>query len=125
RVQAACLTFDPDPEVILHPERSFRSLCTLAERVERLRALGLERVDVVPFTAELAQRSAEEFVAWLQDRYALGSLWVGSDFALGRNRTGTIDQLRTLASQAGFEIVPVELLCEGERPVSSTWIREC
>ncbi|MBM2809401.1 MAG: riboflavin biosynthesis protein RibF, partial [Chloroflexi bacterium] len=88
-LETACITFDPDPDRVLHPERRHQALSTLDDRVRRLRALGIDRVDVMPFSRDFSLQSPEEFVTSLQVSYPLRSLWVGSDFALGRDRKGT------------------------------------
>lgn len=121
---SVCVTFDPDPEVVLHPERSLYSLSSVEERTRRLQGLGIEQVDVLPFTPQVARQSALEFVSGLQRAYSLHALWVGSDFALGRDRMGTVDRLEAIGRERGFEVVAVEPLRDGSRALSSTWIRE-
>lgn len=89
-LEPVCITFEPDPEVVLHPERPPRGLSTAPEREARIRALGVSTVEVVAFTPEVARQTPAEFVDWLCARHPLRELWVGPDFALGRNRTGTV-----------------------------------
>lgn len=120
----ACMTFDPDPETVLHPERVTDALSTPAERSDLLRSLGVQQVDVLPFTREVARQSPMEFMNWLQQQFRLHALWVGSDFALGRDRTGTVATLREIGRNLGFELMAVEPLEVEGRPISSTWIRE-
>ncbi len=121
---SACLTFDPDPEAVLVPEHPPLALSSVAERVELIRELGVEHIQVLTFTEALAHQSAAEFIAELRARYDLRTLFVGTDFALGHERTGTVDVLRELGRQQGFSVGAVELLNDHGRPISSTWIRE-
>jgi riboflavin kinase/FMN adenylyltransferase len=120
----ACITFDPDPDRVLHPERRHQALSTLDDRVRRLRALGIDRVDVMPFSRDFSLQSPEEFVTSLQATYPLRSLWVGSDFALGRDRKGTVERLKEIGGSCGFAVVAVEPLPQDGRTISATWIRE-
>jgi len=120
----ACITFDPDPEVVLHPERRQLALSTVEDRTRRLLDLGVTSVEVVPFTHAIAVQSPEEFLSDLRARYDLRALWVGSDFALGRERTGTIAMLRGIGAGSGFQVVVVEPLLHEGRRISATWIRE-
>ena len=47
----------------------------------------------------------DEFIARLQADHRLGELWVGSDFAMGRGRSGTIAALVKIGSQLpGFAL---------------------
>jgi len=123
-LSAVCMTFDPDPAVVVHPEREHRSLSTPEERLELIQALGVMQVDVEVFSPSVAALTPSEFVDRLRTRYDLRALWVGPDFALGRDRAGGEDQLRTLGAQHGFEVTTVEPLRYDGRPISSTWIRD-
>lgn len=119
-----CITFDPDPEVVLRPQRPNLALSTTAERIELLTGLGVEHVEVVPFTRHVSLQGPEEFVDSLQAKHRLRSLWVGADFALGRDRTGTVDALRAIGQHAGFEVFTVEPLTHEGQVISATWIRQ-
>ena len=58
--------------------------------------------------------SAKEFLSILKEKINLSQIVCGPDFALGRNREGTIEKLNILGSEIGFtvEIVPVFSLSE-------------
>ena len=118
------LTFDPDPETLVHPEQECRSLSTLAEREALFRQHGIERVELVAFTPELAAQSAAEFLSSLHERCDLKHLIVGEDFALGHDRAGTVDVLRQLGKEFGFSVIGVPLLAHEGRVITSTWVRE-
>lgn len=120
---AVCVTFEPDPDAVLHPDRSPATLSTAQERSDLLAALGVQWVDTLAFTPELAHQTPLEFVGWLHRTYPFRALWVGSDFALGRDRAGTVEVLMEIGRSLGFEVVVVDPLLEGDRPISSTWIR--
>jgi riboflavin kinase/FMN adenylyltransferase len=122
-VASVCITFDPDPEVIVHPERPHFALSTLPERTSHLLSLGVAHVEIVPFSREIAVQSPEEFVEALCARYPLRSLWVGVDFALGRDRAGSVERLGVIGAERGFSVHAVELLKHDDRPISATWIR--
>ncbi len=119
-----CITFDPDPEVVLRPEHRQLALSTVEDRTRRLLDLGVTSVEVVAFTHAVAAQSPEEFISDLRGRYDLRALWVGSDFALGHERTGTIAMLRGIGAGSGFQVVVVEPLLHEGRRISATWIRE-
>ncbi|HEV7665421.1 MAG TPA: FAD synthetase family protein [Chloroflexota bacterium] len=117
------ITFDPHPEQVLFPERRQMYLSTPEERLEVLRATGIDQVWICPFTTELARLEPAEFMRMVADRQPLAELWVGADFALGRGRQGTISVLSELGSAAGWAlhvVPPYRLLGQ---VVSSTAIR--
>lgn len=119
------VSFDPHPDLVL--ARSFRAqapLTPLSERRERIAALGIGELEVIPFTRELAALEPDEFVArHLVGPYRLHTLVVGEGFALGRGRSGDLPRLRAIGAREGFEVVAVPLLQLEGAPVSSTRIR--
>ncbi len=127
---ALVVTFHPHPRSVLRPQTPLTYLCGLEERVELLRALGVDDVAVLAFTSELAQLSARDFVSLLVEELRLKRLVVGSDFALGRGREGTTDVLATIGGEMGFAVDVVPLLAadgEADAPsgkVGSTAIRQ-
>jgi riboflavin kinase/FMN adenylyltransferase len=119
------VSFDPHPDLVL--ARSFRApapLTPLPERRERIAALGIRELEVIPFTRELAALEPEAFVArHLVEPYRLHTLVVGEGFALGRGRSGDVPRLRAIGEREGFEVVAVPLRDLDGAPVSSTRIR--
>ncbi len=125
QTRTVVVTFDPHPDVVL--SRSFRApapLTPLPEKRERLLAMGIAQVEVLPFTRELAGLDPEEFVdRHLVARFAPHALVVGADFALGRGRSGTVPRLREIGRTRGFDVHAVPLIELEGGPVTSTRIR--
>ena len=121
---ALAITFEPHPLRVLAPERAPRRLTTDLQRLRLLEALGLDALCVLEFTPELASWPAERFVSeLLADRFALHELHVGSRFAFGRGRAGSLALLERLGAELGFRSFGVtEVEVRGE-PVSATRIR--
>ncbi len=101
---AGLMTFDPHPLAVLRPQTTARCLSTIDERLALLEALGLDFVVVHPFSREVARTPAGEFVARLHESLRLAALWIGPDFALGRDREGNVPFLRELGRARGFEV---------------------
>ena len=121
KTQLAAITFSPRPDTVISPETALPDICRLDERVARLRAAGADDVVVVPFTRQLMQLSAQEFMTCLVEELHAEALCVGEDFALGRQREGTIPALRHL----GIEVIAVPVVKIGGRTakISSSAIR--
>jgi riboflavin kinase/FMN adenylyltransferase len=117
------VTFHPHPRSVLRPETPVTYLCSLEERVELLRALGVDDVAVLAFTSELAQLSARDFAALAVEELSMKLLVVGSDFALGRGREGTTDVLTRIGGEMGFVVEVVPLLAASGEKVGSTAVR--
>lgn len=118
------LTFNPHPRQVLRPGTAVTYLTSLEERVELLQGLGLDAVGVLAFTSELAQLSAEEFLSLLVEELQMRLLVVGPDFALGRNRAGTIGVIRHIGERLGFRVEVAPLLAESGEKVGSSAIRQ-
>jgi riboflavin kinase/FMN adenylyltransferase len=117
------ITFDPHPDSVLFPERKLSYLSTAEERRALLLEIGIETVWICPFTRDLSRLEPEDFMRMVTDRQTMAELWVGSDFALGRGRRGTIAVLADVGARMGWavHVVPPYTL-EGQ-VVSSTAIR--
>jgi riboflavin kinase/FMN adenylyltransferase len=121
---ATVVTFDPSPAMVLAPAKAPRLLATIEQRLEGLAALGVDQVRILTFTKEMASETAGDFV----DRVLVRDLRarcvvVGEDFHFGHNREGSVDLLRTIGPDKGFDVVAAPLFGEGER-WSSTSVRD-
>ena len=121
---SVAITFNPHPRTVLRPGTAITYLTSLEERVELLQGLGLDAVAVLPFTSELAQLSPHEFLAMLSQELDMRLLMVGPDFALGRNRAGTVSVMRAAGEKLGFRVEVAPLLAEDDEKVGSTVVRQ-
>jgi len=117
------VTFKSHPQKVLSPGRELLWLSNLETRTNLLRSFGIDVIVTLPFTPQLAELTAREFVQLLKDYLKMRGLVVGPDFALGKNREGSADQLRLLGQEMGFivEVVPPVVL-DGE-VISSSAVR--
>ncbi len=118
------VTLHPSPITVLRPGTLVTYLCSLEERVALLRGLGVDSVGVLSFTSELAQLSYRDFAGLLAECLDMRLLLVGPDFALGRDREGTVERLRALGEDCGFAVETVVLLSEDGSKVGSGMVRE-
>ena len=121
------VSFDPHPDLVLAPSfRAIAPIMPIPEKRDRLRELGVDAFELIPFTRELARLSPEDFV----DRHLVGPfrpswLVVGANFALGAGRSGNLERLSAIGATRGFQVDAVPLRMIDGAPVSSTRIREC
>ena len=118
------VTFDPDPQTVLDPSHPHPTLMPLEARLAHLKALGVDRAWVIPFTTRFARMTARRFIdEVLCRRLRAAVLVVGEGFVFGRNRRGTMEVLRALGSRHGMRVVAVPQVRRGGAPVSSSRIR--
>jgi riboflavin kinase/FMN adenylyltransferase len=120
---AALITFHPHPAQVLAPDRAPPYLTTPGEKVALLEALGVDLVVLLPFSHEVAATPAQDLMAQVAHHLRLRELWVGADFALGRNREGDVPRLRELGREFGYEVHVVQPVHDAEGAVSSSRIR--
>ncbi|MGQ7295558.1 bifunctional riboflavin kinase/FAD synthetase [Quadrisphaera sp. KR29] len=130
--QAVAVTFEPHPLAVLRPQAAPPLLTALRRKLELLEQTGLDAVLVLPFTPELASWPPERFVADVLVG-ALGAevVCAGRDARFGRSGSGSLETLRALGAEHGFETVALEDVHgdggqqdDGERRWSSSWVRE-
>lgn len=118
------LTFDPHPQRVLKPEASPDLLTDLDSKLSLLEAEGIDVALIVPFTRDFARTSPKAFVAEiLHKRVGAREVFVGHDFAFGKDRAGTIALLEAEGRRLGMAVTVVGAVeWEGET-VSSSRIR--
>ena len=126
-LRTVAVTFDRNPLAVLRPDRCPENVVTVDRKLELLSELELDATLVLTFDAELAARSAEDFVtSILVGALHVSTVLVGEDFRFGHGGAGTPALLRELGPKYGFSVEVVEevFLDGSDRRVSSTWIRE-
>jgi riboflavin kinase/FMN adenylyltransferase len=115
------LTFDPHPTAIVAPQHTPKLLTPLNVKAELVAALGVRELIVIPFDADFAKRSAQEFI----DDVLVGTLGathvsVGENFRFGNRAKG---DPQMLAEDERFTTRVAPLLEVAGEIVSSSHIR--
>ena len=117
------VTFRQHPQAMLLPRTKLPCLTDLAQRIKLLKNEGIDAIITLSFTRELAQLSTRQFVELLKKHLRMRGLVIGPDFALGRNREGDANTLRTLGQDMGFSVTVIPPVVINGEVVSSTAIR--
>ena len=124
-VPALAATFDPHPMRYFRPETPFFRLTSLEQRERLMREAGIDEMLVFQFDADFAAVGPTDFVTdWLLRRIGAAGVVTGEDFTFGKGRAGDIAQLKLLGHSNRMSVDTVAPVCDGDRPISSTWIRE-
>lgn len=120
------LTFDRNPLSLLDPDRCPTALASNQQKLELLAETGLDAVLMIEFTRAFSEQSPEDFVTTiLVDTLHARLVLVGRDFRFGSHGEGSVALLAELGARYGFEVVIMgDVALEGDRRVSSTWVRE-
>ncbi len=120
---SAVITFEPHPLACIAPERAPTPISTLEQKVRLIEEAGIDVLLIQRFTEEFSLMPAATFV----EQYFVGglcarALCVGHNFRFGHQHRGDINTLRE--ARYNFEIVEVPPVIIGDRPVSSSRVRE-
>ncbi len=119
------VTFRPHPLKVLRPDNPPKLISTFEQKAELIADAGIEYLVALPFTRELANTSAEDFVERILVR-ALGveDLVVGYDYACGKGRKGDIPFLQNMGRKSGFKVHVISPVVVDGMVVSSTNVRK-
>lgn len=115
------LTFDPHPLEVLHPAALPKLIMPFSVKRDVIEGLGVRELVVIPFDAEFAKHSAEDFIEHvLVEKLTADRVSVGENFRFGAKAKG---DPAMLGSHPEFETRVVPLVEVDGETVSSTRIR--
>ncbi|MFZ5551726.1 MAG: bifunctional riboflavin kinase/FAD synthetase [Bacteroidota bacterium] len=123
--ETVLFTFSPHPRTVLFPDdTNIKMLNTQSEKIALLEEAGIDHLVIFPFTKEFSRLSAVEYVRdILVNKLHISKLVIGYDHHFGRNREGSIANLKELAPLYGFEVEEIPAQEVDDIKVSSTKIR--
>ena len=124
--ESMVVTFWPHPRNVLQDDaRNLRLLTSLSEKKDILHGLGVDRIEVLPFTREFSRLTTKEyFKDYVIGRFGGKAVLLGYDNRVGSDLL-TPDEIGRIAEEAGLDVIrtdSVSVLCGVV--VSSTKIRE-
>lgn len=123
-VPALMLTFEPHPRDVFAPAPFMFRLTHGDAKARLAEALGLDGIIILPFDKAFSQTEAETFVeTMLVEQMGVRGVITGADFHFGRQRRGTPAFLRAEGERLGFAVDTLDLMDEGDEPISSSRIR--
>ncbi len=124
--ESVLISFHPHPRLVLAPhKKDLQLIQTIGEKIESLRAFGIDKLLLIPFTRAFAETPSQDFVKKIiVETVGVSRLVIGYDHHFGRNRSGNITELQKLAPQYGFEVEEIPPKAIDNANVSSTKIRE-
>jgi riboflavin kinase / FMN adenylyltransferase len=122
---SAILTFEPHPRAYFRPDPPIFLLSPPPMKTRLAERLGLDAIITLTFNAALAALSAEAFVSEiLRKRLDVAGVVIGHDFHFGAGRGGSPEFLLAAGQRHGFSVEVIRPVNLGDKPVSSTAIRE-
>lgn len=123
--EALVFTFGSAPNAILNKDFIQKSIYTKNEKVYYFSKFGIDVLLEYPFTKEFASFEAEDFVLeFLVKKLGVSSVYIGTDFRFGKDRSGGVSLLKTLGKKYNFEVNAIHKKKINNIIVSSTTIRD-
>lgn len=122
-IETCAITFSNHPSEILRPTSPILLLCNLPHRIKLLQERNIDTIVVLPFTPEIAQQSASEFIENIYSHIPFSHLILGHDATLGKDRQGDRATMHRLGETHGFVVDYVEGYSDEISPISSSRIR--
>jgi len=114
----AALTFRNHPLSLLRPEDAPLLMMSADDRLHAIRACGVENVNMIDFTREVAEMDAEQFA---ERHFRNTRVLCGENWRFGRGGKGDAALLRRL----GIDVTVVPYAEYHGEKISSSRIREC
>lgn len=119
------LTFFPHPRLVLFPDdNDLLQLSALEEKIDLIETSGIDHLIIHPFTVPFSRTTALEYVRdMLVKGIGVHKLVIGYDHHFGRNREGSLEQLKLMAPTYHFDVEEIPAQEINDVNVSSTKIR--
>lgn len=122
-LKAVVFTFDIPPRKKVEDDRG-DVLTTNEEKMHIFENIGIDYVVECPFTEEIRNMDAVDFIRMMVEKLHVKYMVVGTDFHFGHNRMGDYQLLLEYADKFGYEVQVIEKIQSDGRDISSTYIRE-
>ncbi len=124
--ETVIMTFWPHPRIVLnHQPEKLKYLSTLKGKQELLEDCGIDHLIILPFSEDLRNMTACEFVEnILVEKMHIHTLVMGFNHVFGKDREGDFEKIRDCGRKLAFDVVRVEAKKIDRKAVSSSLIRE-
>lgn len=123
-IKSMVITFNPHPLSVIAPEHCPPILTPLNIKTDLVEELGVDEMLVIPFDDEFSQLSATVFCEMLfTTNVEAVKVIVGENFRFGHKASGDVAFMREFGEKLGMDVAAEPLVTAGEKPISSTRIR--
>lgn len=123
--ESMVVTFWPHPRNVLQDDaRNLRLLTSMEEKKALLKSIGVDHIEVLPFSKAFSRLTAEEYLKeYVIGKFGGNAILLGYDNRLGSDLCAP-EQTATLAEKLGLDVIrPESYTAESGIVVSSTKIR--
>lgn len=119
------ITFDKKPLTVLSSDKSPDLLMILADKIARIKKMGVKTVIVVNFDKKVAEIPADNFIKnILYKKLRVEKIIVSNQFRFGQGRKGNVEVLKAMAPKYGYTVKIIKEKRYNNIIISSTKIRQ-
>ncbi len=123
-ISSVVISYFPNPALVLGKNPNFKNIITQKEKETLIEISGMNFMVVMPFTQELADTSAEDFLENILIRKLnVKKIIIGFNHCFGKNREGDFEFLQKHSLRYGYEVEKFEPVFFGEEKISSSLVR--
>lgn len=123
--KSVVISFDPHPQELLHNDPDFFTILTQEEKIELLEKENIDILILLPFTAELANLTSEQFVRnILIEKIGTRTLVMGPGNNFGKGGEGNYQSSHHFLQNNGITPILIEEYLLNDIAVRSTKIRK-
>ncbi|MDD5794960.1 MAG: bifunctional riboflavin kinase/FAD synthetase [Clostridiales bacterium] len=116
-------TFSNHPRKFVKPNENLKLLTDFNTKVKILKNHNVDITYFEKFDENFMERSAEEFIVYLIDKFNVKGIVVGFNYKFGYKNLGNTETLKKLSKKYNFDLYVMEPCKYKDKAVSSTRIR--
>lgn len=120
----ALITFPVHPRQVMQSDYQPQLLSCLPQKTSLIQQLHGDYCIMLPFTLELSQLTAREFMQFLNRKYNVRALVIGYDHRFGHNRSEGFEDYCRYGKELGMKVIQAHALTEEGVSISSSLIRK-
>lgn len=118
------ITFDFPPEKVISPGRHIGYLTDYKQKASLINSLGIENLWVLETKKDLLSLKGSEFLSYINSRFPICLMFVGSDFRFGAKAKDDIQKLKKLSQAYQFDLRVIQKKKFKGVLVSSSFLRK-
>jgi riboflavin kinase / FMN adenylyltransferase len=118
------VTYYPNPTIVLGKNKDLKYIYLEEKKFAIMEKLGIQNVLVIPFTLELSEISAYEYIKQiLHGVLHAKHIILGYNHFFGKNREGDFDFLSKYSSEFNYTVSKLDPVFMGDIKISSSYLR--
>lgn len=122
---SVAVTFDPHPQMVLHPNSDFFQIFPLEEKIKLIEAENIDYLIIIHFTKDFSRLSSERFLKdIIIGKIRAKAIVMGPSHSFGHKRKGNHESMAAICKEYGIDIIEIPEFTMNDVKVRSSQIRK-